>query len=598
MRTTALKGITTGLATASLVFVLPLRTCGDAVVTNTNPAALSAAIAGGGTIYLAFSGTVLLSNTLVIATDVALIATNRAVVISGSTNRGAGPLFSVNGGVEFSANGLTLANGRSTNGGAVYNTGKLILNDCVLSNNIAVGSTGAVGIAGSPGTVLGTSGGIGQPGTLAVGGAIYNLGTAVVARCTFVTNLAVGGTGGTGGTGGASNYQGGNGGRGGGAGTGAGGAIYSTGLLQLSNTLFRANVARGGTGGNGGTNGAAPIPGASGEGGPGASAFGGAVFATDGSISACTFHTNSAVGGNSANAAADTRNINGLSGTRGLDAFGGAVFSRGTLEIVNCTFTTNNVTGGKGGHGGNGIPYGGDGGNGGNAWAGNIYSDTNAATAITNCTIVGGAAVGGAAGLKGTGMLAQDGVPGKAKGANLANAGTMVLKNTILAYPTNSVNAQGTIVDGHNNLSSDGTPSSFISSRHFIDPLLLALADNGGGTPTMLPKSTSPAVNGGDCDGVPPVDQRGYPRDGTCDVGAAEVQTSVTPLTSISATNNRLVLSWPAQASQYSLWRAESLHDSAWTPITNAPKINGEVLSIAVPVTSTNKVQFFRLQAQ
>ncbi|MCU0307869.1 MAG: DUF11 domain-containing protein, partial [Thermoleophilia bacterium] len=68
------------------------------------------------------------------------------------------------------------------------------------------------------------------------------------------------------------------------------------------------------------------------------------------------------------------------------------------------------------------------------------------------------------------------------------------------------------------------------------NPLLGSLTDNGGGTDTHLPLAGSPAVDGGDPAGcresvftTPPgpvitIDQRGIPRQGRCDIGAAEAQ--------------------------------------------------------------------------
>lgn len=56
----------------------------------------------------------------------------------------------------------------------------------------------------------------------------------------------------------------------------------------------------------------------------------------------------------------------------------------------------------------------------------------------------------------------------------------------------------------------------------FADPLLEPPADNGGPTPTMALSAESPALNAAnDC---PETDQRGEPRDDTCDSGAYELQ--------------------------------------------------------------------------
>ena len=54
------------------------------------------------------------------------------------------------------------------------------------------------------------------------------------------------------------------------------------------------------------------------------------------------------------------------------------------------------------------------------------------------------------------------------------------------------------------------------------DPLLEALADNGGPTATMALPAGSPAIDAGDS--CPATDQRGLPRSGACDLGAFELQ--------------------------------------------------------------------------
>jgi hypothetical protein len=65
------------------------------------------------------------------------------------------------------------------------------------------------------------------------------------------------------------------------------------------------------------------------------------------------------------------------------------------------------------------------------------------------------------------------------------------------------------------------------------DPALDGLADNGGPTETRLPLQGSPlidAIANADCDATLTADQRGLPRpgavDGSCDIGAVELQAS------------------------------------------------------------------------
>jgi CSLREA domain-containing protein len=80
------------------------------------------------------------------------------------------------------------------------------------------------------------------------------------------------------------------------------------------------------------------------------------------------------------------------------------------------------------------------------------------------------------------------------------------------------------------NLDSDGTCGFGAGDLPSTDPLLGALADNGGPTPTHLPYGISPVIDAiapgtaGLCDGALPIDQRGEtrPAGGGCDVGAVE----------------------------------------------------------------------------
>jgi hypothetical protein len=58
------------------------------------------------------------------------------------------------------------------------------------------------------------------------------------------------------------------------------------------------------------------------------------------------------------------------------------------------------------------------------------------------------------------------------------------------------------------------------------DPVLGALADNGGSTQTMLPGAGSSAIDAGTCTDAPTTDQRGIvrPQGTTCDIGAVEMR--------------------------------------------------------------------------
>jgi len=58
-----------------------------------------------------------------------------------------------------------------------------------------------------------------------------------------------------------------------------------------------------------------------------------------------------------------------------------------------------------------------------------------------------------------------------------------------------------------------------------IDPLIGALADNGGPTETRALLAGSPAIDAGDAEGCPKADQRGVarPQGAACDIGAFEL---------------------------------------------------------------------------
>lgn len=57
----------------------------------------------------------------------------------------------------------------------------------------------------------------------------------------------------------------------------------------------------------------------------------------------------------------------------------------------------------------------------------------------------------------------------------------------------------------------------------YTDPLLLPLGSNGGWNQTMALQAASPAVNAGNPATCPGDDQRGYPREAACDIGAYEL---------------------------------------------------------------------------
>jgi hypothetical protein len=72
-----------------------------------------------------------------------------------------------------------------------------------------------------------------------------------------------------------------------------------------------------------------------------------------------------------------------------------------------------------------------------------------------------------------------------------------------------------------NNIDSDGT-AGLGDPLDGVDPLLGALADNGGPIKTHALLVGSPAIDAGTAVGAPTVDQRGFTRDANVDIGSFE----------------------------------------------------------------------------
>jgi hypothetical protein len=188
--------------------------------------------------------------------------------------------------------------------------------------------------------------------------------------------------------------------------------------------------------------------------------------------------------------------------------YGGAIFS----QSANITITNSTLSG-------NSAPYAGGIWN----WSGNVT--------LTNSTLSGnagiqdaGRAIGNAGGIwvsSGTVALTNSTVSGNSAASN--SGGIFIYS----ASPEKLVQAINSIVAGNSAPDGDTNATLTANSTNSIiggDPKLVALANNGGPTQTMLPLADSPAIEGGSDADCPATDQRGVkrPQAAHCDIGAVE----------------------------------------------------------------------------
>jgi len=206
--------------------------------------------------------------------------------------------------------------------------------------------------------------------------------------------------------------------------------------------------------------------------------------------------------------------------------YGGAIFS----QSANITLSNSTLSG-------NSAPYAGGIWN----WSGNVT--------LTNSTLSGNAGIQNAAREIGN------------AGAIWVSSGTVALTNSTVsgntaasnsggifiysASPTKEVQAINSIVAGNSAPGGDTNATLTAGSTNNIiggDPKLVALANNGGPTQTMLPMADSPAIDGGSDADCPATDQRGVnrPQGAHCDIGAVEA------LTAQIANPNLLFTNWSA----------------------------------------------------
>ena len=418
-------------------------------------------------------------------------------------------------------------------------TGNVIITDSTLTANTAAGGNGGDFNNGA--------------GSNAMGGSIYFAGGTLNINGSRIDNSAAnGGKGGDQDQNGQTN--------GGFGGTAQGGGVWvGGGTVTINNTTFENSVANGGDSGTGG-NGA----------NPGGGADGGGLYSLGTvTVTNSTFHLDGATGGDGGDAFGSTC-LGGHMAGDGGGARGGAIFADGGTMIVNtATFANNLAQGGNGGDGGqtNGGLNCGNHGAGGLAYGGAIAN--NAATVnMKHGTISLNNAQAGNTGVNQGGANKPPRLVAEGAGGGIrVGPASVTLENTIIAgnsaangagdttgAPTPGPNVDGAVTsNGHNLLgvATDATGFTGTGDQTGANPMLAALADNGGPTQTMALTAGSPAIDAGVAAGAT-FDQRGRPRtfddpgvanaatsDGT-DIGAFELQPlcSLTCPTDISVPND------------------------------------------------------------
>ncbi len=490
------------LVTAALAFQ-PLPAQAGGTVGNGNPASCTASalrtrLAGGGLVTFNCGPvpvTIIISPTDVISLDTT-IEGGGVITLSGNSQTS---IFDIQGG-RVTLSGLTLRDGFGKGGGAVYNNGQLTVLNSRFVNNHAVAIAGAIS-SGAALTITHTDFYSNSAGF--DGGAIYATVNLAIHDSSFEFNRAE--------DGGAVLYNT-NAGRAGRAGRAGPAAAAAGPRFTLDGSQFYSNTATIGRGGailNFGTT---------------------AITNSDFQLS------QSPLGGavhNALDASLTVENSRFVSNTTD-QGVGGALLSLGHLVVNDSTFTGNSaLNGGRGGalaldsagtalvmnstFSGNSALLGG----------GLVTSGT---MTLSNTTLAGnGAFIGGGVDvLSGTLTVTNSTFTDNSGvflfGASaIENAGGLVkLKNTLVAGDSSN-NCQGSLVSLGHNLD-DGHTCGLNAGGDLTNtnPLLGPLAENGGPTLTAALLPGSPAINHGDNNGCPLLDQRGLLRIDGCDVGAFE----------------------------------------------------------------------------
>lgn len=210
---------------------------------------------------------------------------------------------------------------------------------------------------------------------------------------------------------------------------------------------------------------------------------------------------------------------------------GGGIYNSGVLKLIRTTVTTNMAP-----------PWGGGIFNSNTATlidstvnsnaagrGGGIYNATSATLTLTNSTLAGNLSSTAGAAISNDGTVTLTGSTLSKNQSN--NTGGIYAFSGSVTTAIDSIIAGNLLMNKQPGTDLNGTLASG-SSGNFVggNPMLGALADNGGPTQTMLLQTGSPAIDAISCANAPPTDQRGMirpdpgnPSATPCDIGAVEV---------------------------------------------------------------------------
>jgi CSLREA domain-containing protein/uncharacterized repeat protein (TIGR01451 family) len=199
-----------------------------------------------------------------------------------------------------------------------------------------------------------------------------------------------------------------------------------------------------------------------------------------------------------------------------VEGLGGGIYALGKFSLVNSTVTGNSAESA-------GVVVQG----GGVLLAIDPASAEGSEGTIVNSTIAGNSV--GTAGVGG-GLAVYNPEP------TIGGSATLSLENTIVAGNTGPTGASdcapvATVTSDHNISSDASCMFTDPGSKQNTNPLLGALANNGGETDTLALQLGSPAIDAGTNAGCPPADQRGVarPQGAACDIGAFELVPTTPP---------------------------------------------------------------------